>query len=123
MITFREARRRVEDYLREQEAAARQLASLREDLSAKEREVLGLDQTDEAPTLVILDALTLTEDFGWIFFYESKEHLETGDPMKSLLGNAALIVSRSDGKLHETGTAEPIEVYIENFKRSGDPFG
>lgn len=123
MITFQEARRLVEDYLREQEAAARRPADLRKDLSSKEREVLGLGETDDFPALAIIDELTITEDFGWVFFYQSKDYLETGDLPKALAGNAPLIVSKSDGKLCETGTAEPIEVYIENFKRSGDPFG
>ena len=85
--------------------------------------MLGFGDIDDIPTLVIRDELTITEDFGWVFFYQSKEYLETGDPLNSLLGNAPLIVSRSDGTLHETGTAESIEFYVENFKRSGDPFG
>ena len=123
MITHQDARHSVLKYLKWLEADERKLADLRKGLSPKEREVLGLGYKDEVLNLVIDDNNTITEDFGWVFFYQSSEYLKTEDFSKSLVGNAPIIVSNSDGTLHETGTAESIELYIENFKRCGDPHG
>lgn len=40
----------------------------------------------------------LEKDSGWIFFYNSKEFLESGDELDSLAGNGPLLVLTS-GKL------------------------
>ncbi|GAB4043106.1 YrhB domain-containing protein [Spirosoma litoris] len=56
------------------------------------------------------------ESFGWIFFYDSKEFLETGDFSKAVVGNAPVIIDRATGELTETGTAHSIEYYIEQYK-------
>ena len=98
------------------------VAESRADLSPRDREVLGLGPSeDDTVKLVILDEHTIADDFGWVFFYESKAYLDTGNSSKALAGNGPLLVSRLDGSVHVTGTSRPIEFYIENFKRSGDP--
>ena len=56
-------------------------------------------------------------DFGWVYFYDSSAHLETGSISEALTGNAPLIVDKIDGKLYVTGTAHPIEHYLEEFRR------
>ena len=68
--------------------------------------------------LAVVDEHTREEDFGWVFFYNTKQFLETGDVQWSLGGNAPLIVDRHEGKLHVTGTAYPVEHYIEEFRKS-----
>lgn len=123
MITFQQARQKVLNYLRSLEEDSGKVLEFRKDLSAKERGVLGLDQTDEITELGICDDLTITGDFGWVFYYQSRDFIESGDNGRALIGNAPLIVSLDDGSLHETGTAEAIEVYIENYRRTGDPLG
>ncbi len=55
-------------------------------------------------------------DFGWVYFYNSKEYAETGDFLCALAGNAPLIVDRDEGKLYVTGTAEPFEHYLREFR-------
>jgi len=40
-----------------------------------------------------------------------------------LAGNAPFIVSRNDGSIHITGTAEDIDYYLDKFERTGDPNG
>jgi len=72
--------------------------------------------SDEFPLELILED-TIEDDFGWVFFYNSKEYLDTGNILFMLAGNAPIIVDKFDGSVHETGTAEPIEVYIEQYKR------
>ncbi len=121
MITFEEARGLALSSLAEMEAAARKRQELQQGLTAQERRTLGIP-TEETPfELVLLDKETIDHEFGWVFFYQSKAYLESGRPSEALAGNAPILVSRKDGTLHVTGTALPIETYIENFKRTGDP--
>ena len=68
-----------------------------------------------APKLVLLKNETIEREFGWIFFYQSERYLEKGNFSDILAGNAPLVVTRSDGRLHETGTAYPLEHYLERF--------
>ncbi|NBC39348.1 YrhB domain-containing protein [Corallococcus exiguus] len=66
--------------------------------------------------LIILDERTIEREFGWVFFYASKRHVETGDPAFSVGGNAPMIVDRVTGELHVTGTAYPVEHYIAEYE-------
>jgi hypothetical protein len=65
---------------------------------------------------VIIDELTREVDVGWVFFYQSKEYLETGNLSDCLVGNAPLVVSRHDGHVYVTGTASPVEQYLEGIR-------
>jgi len=56
-------------------------------------------------------------DFGWLYFYDSSGHVESGRVSDALVGNAPLIVDRVDGKLYITGTAHPIEHYLQEYRR------
>ena len=60
---------------------------------------------------------TLEKPFGWVFFYNSKDYLETGNLIYMLAGNAPFIVDKKNGGIHVTGTAKPIENYISDFVR------
>jgi hypothetical protein len=67
--------------------------------------------------LVLLDRYTIERSFGWVFFYDSKRHDETGDFRDAVAGNAPIVVTREDGRVHVTGTALPVEHYLEKFNR------
>lgn len=56
-------------------------------------------------------------DFGWVYFYNSAEYAETGDFVHSLVGHAPLIVDRTTCTLFSTGTAQPVEHYVEEFRK------
>ena len=43
----------------------------------------------------------------WMFYYNTKEFIRSGDFKYALAGNAPLIMDRADGKLYVTGTAHP----------------
>ena len=66
-------------------------------------------QPSSSPEMKLLENLTEEHDFGWVFFWGPV------DDNVLVGGNAPLIVSRSDGSVHVTGTAHPIERYIESF--------
>ena len=65
--------------------------------------------------LVILDEHTQEHDFGWVFFYNTQEYID-GDSSAALAGNAPLIVDKIDGLLYATGTAEPLEHYLDEYR-------
>lgn len=68
--------------------------------------------------VAIMDEHTREEDFGWVFFYESKTYLQTGDFRHRLVGNGPLIVDRA-GRVHQAGTAKPIGHYIRDLRQKG----
>jgi Immunity protein 35 len=60
----------------------------------------------------------IEKSFGWIFFYQSTEYVETNDFRKMLAGNAPFVVDIRDGSLQVFGTAHPIDTYIEQYEAS-----
>lgn len=66
--------------------------------------------------IILIDESTIKEDFGWVFFYNSKKYLETGNFRDMLAGNAPLIIDKKTGQLTETGTAYNIDYYITKYK-------
>lgn len=80
----------------------------------------GLPADDE---LIILDKLTMEKEWGWVFFYTSRKWQETQELRYAIAGNAPLIVEKKSGKLFPTGTAFPVEQYIANYERCGNPNG
>lgn len=87
------------------QSGARRIAQewLRRQFHAEEEVVLDEEQTLEEP-------------FGWEFFYNAREFLETGDFRSQLLGNAPIVVERSTSEVYETGTAKPLEEYLRPYR-------
>jgi len=65
---------------------------------------------------VILEEETIEKPWGWVFFYNARQYVETGDVQFHLFGNAPYIVNRNTGELLVAGTAEDIEVYIGEYE-------
>ena len=80
-----------------------------------------LDSKVQTENVVVIEAATQEFDLGWVVYYDSKRFVETGDALCALAGNAPIIVERATGALFETGTAEPIDNYIDAFVVSGNP--
>jgi hypothetical protein len=74
--------------------------------------LLGSEISEIGCDVAIIDSATLERPFGWVFFYQSKDYLQTGHHLDQLAGNAPLIVNRHTGKFIHTGTAQPVEAYI-----------
>ena len=73
--------------------------------------------------VVIVDDATIERQWGWVFFFTSRKWHETGDIAYALAGNAPLIVERVSGNVVSTGTAFPVEHYMEAYERTGRPHG
>ena len=72
--------------------------------------------------LEIVDDATIEKEWGWVFFYDSEAHMRSGDIKDAIAGNAPVIVNRATGELVFTGTAWPVDKYIEDYEtrlRSG----
>ena len=77
--------------------------------------------SDGSLELRILDEHTIEADFGWVFFWQSQRFLETGNFSDQLAGNGPLIVDRRDGTVHRTGTAHPVEHYVQQYLQNRQP--
>ena len=73
---------------------------------------------NETSKNVILEENTIEKEFGWVFFYQSRKFLETGDYRFYLLGNSPLIINRNNGEVHVTGTARSAEYYINEYENT-----
>ncbi len=72
----------------------------------------------ETLELVLLDARTITRSYGWIFFWQSKKFLETGDTAYAIAGNGPLFVDVT-GKVIRLGTKN-FEESLQNYQKYGD---
>jgi hypothetical protein len=55
---------------------------------------------------------------GWVFFYESRNYLETQDISVMLVGNSPLLVLRADGTLHLVSTSKPLDQALADAARA-----
>src|SRR5215467_2416646 len=69
----------------------------------------------------IVREATIAKPYGWIFFYQSNEFLDNGDPRAMLVGNAPIIVDRNTSELRVTGTARPLEEYLAKYEAALPP--
>lgn len=65
--------------------------------------------------LVFLEDFTLPFDYGWVFFYQSKDFVETGDKEKMVGGNAPILIDKYQGVALITGTKKDIKEYIRIY--------
>jgi len=54
-------------------------------------------------------------NFGWVFYWNSRRFLETGDARHALHGNTPFVVDRRDGAVHPIGTGVPLHPSIRAF--------
>jgi Immunity protein 35 len=77
----------------------------------------ALPRHDERHIQKIVVVRVDEHEFGWVYFYDGSNHVQTGNVSDALVGNSPLIVDKTDGKLYVTGTARPIEHYLDEFRR------
>lgn len=86
---------------------------------ARKRVIVEISKTDPySPDMVleVIDDATIEKEWGWVFFYDSAAHSRSGDISDAIAGNAPIIVNRASGELVVTGTAWPIDKYIEDYE-------
>ena len=65
---------------------------------------------------VVLEDETLDRPYGWVFFYQDRQYLETADIRHACAGNAPIIFNCLSGEYHVTGTAQPLEHYLREYE-------
>lgn len=73
--------------------------------------VIAANMSDE---FLVIEELTKEVEEGWVFFYDSKSFVETGDPMAALAGNCPIFVRRS-GKVAMLPTGRPWEDSVKQL--------
>ncbi len=79
-----------------------------------ERRLETYDLPNDRAVIVRVDE----HPWGWMFLYESENHLRTGNISYALAGNCPLFVTREDGTLHDsvTSSAFPSEEHLRQFE-------
>ena len=67
--------------------------------------------------VALLEADSISFEYGWVFFYQSEEFVRTGDESKLVGGNAPILVDKFNNIVLHTGTSKPTENYIEIYCR------
>ena len=67
--------------------------------------------------MAVVDSATMERSYGWVFFYNTRSYLETGDPRQALAGNSPIVVLKATGAVHELGTALPLEHALADLER------
>jgi hypothetical protein len=69
---------------------------------------------------VVMEDKTVERPFGWVFFYTTRQYLETGDRQYLVPGTAPLVVHRADGSIEHLATSVPparaIEIYEQRWR-------
>jgi hypothetical protein len=63
--------------------------------------------------------ISYSEEFldGWLFCFDSKEYVETGNFSAQLAGNGPLLIDKDTGELHILGTARPPREYLDEYSQ------
>lgn len=69
----------------------------------------------------IVDDATIARPYGWIFFYQSKRFLETGEFGDQIAGNGPILVDRINFDLKTFGTAKGIDEYLIEYEKTIPP--
>ena len=68
----------------------------------------------------IIDDRTIERDFGWVFYFNSKRFLETGDRNHSFAGSRLVIVSKYTGRTEmHAGPEEDARIFEDYERRVG----
>lgn len=60
----------------------------------------------------------MDKDYGWVFFYNSAEFYQTGDPGRSLIGNGPFIVEKDFGDIVQLSSALPLDELLKGYEDS-----
>lgn len=87
------------------------------DYNFAEKAVLDLlKKTEKELGVQLLISEVMQKDFGWIFLFNTREYVETGNNSSRLAGNAPLIFDKLDGVIYITGTSDTLESYVEQYR-------
>lgn len=71
----------------------------------------------EPEGVMLISSQTIKKSYGWIFFYNSKAYVETGDIMTALVGHGPVILLADTGEIVECGSLLPGEEQVLRFEQ------
>lgn len=75
------------------------------------------NQMAEYGGLALKLAATIEKSYGWVFFYNTRRFLETGEFLARLGGNAPILIEKATGTVYVMGTAHPVQYYLDDYER------
>ncbi|WP_179949307.1 YrhB domain-containing protein [Burkholderia sp. MSMB1078WGS] len=78
-----------------------------------------LDQmgsTESTGGYAVVEGKTIEKQYGWVFVFNSRKYLETGNIIFSLGGNGPIVVERESGQLHQLGAASSLQNSVKQFE-------
>lgn len=79
--------------------------------------------SDPADAPAVQWEATTELNFGWVFYWNSRRFLETGDGRHALHGNTPFLVDRRDGSVYPVGTGMPLHQSIRTFADAWGQWG
>ena len=70
-----------------------------------------------ADPFVLVEKSTIETSFGWVFFYNSKRFVETGESRYRLAGNGPVIVNKHNGSIEFFGSAKPPQEIVAEYEQ------
>ena len=69
------------------------------------------------PELAIVDGEPSETTHAWIFFYNTREYLETGEFSAALAGNGPVLVNKVTGDIEAFGAATALDELFAEYER------
>lgn len=86
---------------------------------ALERVVRSLsEKTPAGQSWIVLEKDTIETPFAWIFFYNSKEYVETGNVIHRLAGNGPVFVNKKTGEVQFYGSTPLLKNIVEAYEKA-----
>lgn len=80
-----------------------------------ERHIRALDKYGQYD-LVIVAEETITRPYGWIYFYATREFIETGNILHALGGNGPVVVESQSGRATSLPSNQSVEESIRQYE-------
>jgi hypothetical protein len=91
-------------------------------LSKTDAEALVLEQLKKFQSpdhpIAISQAKTIERPFGWIFFYNTRKYLETGNVIDGLAGNWPFLVNKYNGSVVVMRSDQSVNDFIGEYEHS-----
>jgi hypothetical protein len=68
--------------------------------------------------LMLQEQFTREKPYGWIFFYNTRAYIETGNFLHALGGVAPFLVERDGGGIYSFGTSQPLDDAVAEYERT-----
>ncbi len=66
--------------------------------------------------VALMPQSTIEKPYGWVFFFNSKRFVETGDVFWALGGNSPILVEAESGRITLLGTATSVHDSLARFE-------